>query len=438
MLSGIIFLGKEVKMFGIKKNEKTIRCHLEGLSVSETKIVIANFAQSKISSDLQICTSPCKQGDRGDKIYHYLFKNRKIPEIFRLTAKNRDDSFTFGFAKVKILSFLRLRGASGAQGISATASCREAHKRRFIFNSWILRFANASLRMTIPALAFLLTLITTAESRAEIKTFKCGDNCTATLDDDGVFTISGSGLMYNYDNSHYINGQISSEYYSQPWAKYINDINDVRFAEGSSITNIGKLAFYKAENLKSITLPDSVKDIGLRAFYGHNALSVIIPDSVENIEEAALQSFSMVSIVLPDSIETLGHNSIAAPIYDEILPNFVCRGNEQTCANLMNKLRNFNFWNPTLGRMDKMDLTDRVNYAKDEQCNDKNHYYTGSECLKRPKNSDDILCTGGYVKLKNNCIDPLKTFAKKRWTPAEAAEWLHDGNDNFVIITFKK
>ncbi len=423
MLSGIIFLGKEVKMFGIKKNEKTIRCHLEGLSVSETKIVIANFAQSKISSDLQICTSPCKQGDRGDKIYHYLFKNRKIPGIFRLTTKNRDDSFSF-LASPKNSFYRHLERSEG--------SIKNNIK------DWILRFANASLRMTIPALALILTLITTAESRAEIKTFKCGDNCTATLDDDGVFTISGSGLMYNYDNSHYINGQISSEYYSQPWAKYINDINDVRFAEGSSITNIGKLAFYKAENLKSITLPDSVKDIGLRAFYGHNALSVIIPDSVENIEEAALQSLSMVSIVLPDSIETLGHNSIAAPIYDEILPNFVCRGNEQTCANLMNKLRNFNFWNPTLGRMDKMDLTDRVNYAKDEQCNDKNHYYTGSECLKRPKNSDDILCTGGYVKLKNNCIDPLKTFAKKRWTPAEAAEWLHDGNDNFVIITFKK
>ena len=32
----------------------------------------------------------------------------------------------------KALSFLRLRGASGAQGISAPASCREAHKRRFL------------------------------------------------------------------------------------------------------------------------------------------------------------------------------------------------------------------------------------------------------------------------------------------------------------------
>ena len=64
--------------------------------------------------------------------------------------KNRDDSsFCFGFAKVKALSFLRLRGASGAQGISAPASCRKAHKRRFILNQWILRFVCTQLRMTL-------------------------------------------------------------------------------------------------------------------------------------------------------------------------------------------------------------------------------------------------------------------------------------------------
>ena len=37
------------------------------------------------------------------------------------------------------MSFLRLRGASGAQGNSTPASCRKAHKRRFIFNSRKLR-----------------------------------------------------------------------------------------------------------------------------------------------------------------------------------------------------------------------------------------------------------------------------------------------------------
>ena len=38
------------------------------------------------------------------------------------------------------------------------ASCREAHKRRFLFNSWILHFAFAPLRMTISSLALIFTL----------------------------------------------------------------------------------------------------------------------------------------------------------------------------------------------------------------------------------------------------------------------------------------
>ena len=51
-----------------------------------------------------------------------------------LTAVGTLTSLLCNSAKVKALSFLRLRGASGAQGISAPASCREAHKRRFLFN----------------------------------------------------------------------------------------------------------------------------------------------------------------------------------------------------------------------------------------------------------------------------------------------------------------
>ena len=43
----------------------------------------------------------------------------------------------------------------------------------------------------------------------------------------------------------------------------------------------------------------------------------------------------------------------------------------------------------------------------------------------------------GKVEWDNACLDEYP-FAKKRWTPAEANEWLHDGNDNFVVITFKK
>ena len=43
----------------------------------------------------------------------------------------------------------------------------------------------------------------------------------------------------------------------------------------------------------------------------------------------------------------------------------------------------------------------------------------------------------GKIEWDKACVDEYP-FAKKRWTPAEANEWLHDGNDNFVVLTFKK
>ena len=64
------------------------------------------------------------------------------------------------------------------------------------------------------------------------------------------------------------------------------------------------------------------------------------------------------------------------------------------------------------------------------------YYHTGTECAELPE-SGNITCASGYADYNGNCYAQLP-FSKKRWTPAEANEWLHDGNDNFVVITFKK
>ena len=81
-----------------------------------------------------------------------LLIGRSLEKIFKKIF--RDDRFCFGFAKVKILSFLSRCGASANQGISTPASCREAHKRRFIFNPWILYFAFTPLRMTLKGMSY--------------------------------------------------------------------------------------------------------------------------------------------------------------------------------------------------------------------------------------------------------------------------------------------
>ena len=88
-----------------------------------------------------------------------------------------------------------------------------------------------------------------------------------------------------------------------------------------------------------------------------------------------------------------------------------------------------------INREDTADLN--IVGADEIHCNSEKYYYTGNSCEHRPEDPADIICSGGYAKINDNCVDPLKTFAKKHYTPAEANQWLKE-DDNFVVITFKK
>ena len=56
---------------------------------------------------------------------------------------------------------------------------------------------------------------------------------------------------------------------------------------GNSVTSIGDLAFYDSVSLTSMTIPDSVRSIGNRAFEYCGLMSVIIGDSVTSIGSSA-------------------------------------------------------------------------------------------------------------------------------------------------------
>ena len=82
-------------------------------------------------------------------------------------------------------------------------------------------------------------------------------------------------------------------------------------------------------------------------------------------------------------------------------------------------------------------FADRVVLPTKEQCNGSGTYgWNGDACVKKDSEGK-VTCASGFVEWDNKCLDEYP-FAKKRWTPAEASKWLHDGNDNFVVITFKK
>ena len=104
-------------------------------------------------------------------------------------------------------------------------------------------------------LFFILTLILSFNALAETKTYQCGGNCTATLDDSGVLRVSGTGEMYDY----YINTR-----YETPWYNDKNKIKSVVIEEG--ITSVGSYAFFGCGKITKIELAKSVDDVKFGAF----------------------------------------------------------------------------------------------------------------------------------------------------------------------------
>lgn len=104
------------------------------------------------------------------------------------------------------------------------------------------------------------------------------------------------------------------------------------FAENSNLERIEPLAFHKCRHLSSITLPDTLAEIGDRAFYDCKRLNAFhlpsglkkigtqafyfcpltdqpFPESLEFIAEAAFFHCAFTSVVLPRSVTYIGDHA---------------------------------------------------------------------------------------------------------------------------------
>ena len=109
----------------------------------------------------------------------------------------------------------------------------------------------------------------------------CGDNLTWSLSDDGTLTISGTGKMKDFDDSH------GSSVNFSPW----DETTVKKIVIESGVTSIGNNAFSCIEKyaskdngyflstaLTSVTIPNSVTSIGEYAFAGCTKLTSVSGD----------------------------------------------------------------------------------------------------------------------------------------------------------------
>lgn len=153
--------------------------------------------------------------------------------------------------------------------------------------------------------------------------------------ENGTLTIFGSGPMANYTNAN-----------AMPWIEHKTAIKNIVIEPG--ITHIGSYAFYTT-SVANITIPDTVKSIGNRAFFSCTSLSTItIPDSVTSIDTYALCGCSLLTkIVLPNNITHIPAGflsgctkltSITFPANLESIGNGACNATAITRLTLPSKL----------------------------------------------------------------------------------------------------
>ena len=121
----------------------------------------------------------------------------------------------------------------------------------------------------------------------------CGANLTWSFDESTkTLTIAGTGDMedYGYD-------------FNYPWKQISDDILKLVLPEG--LTRIGNCAFYRCDNLASVTLPQSLKTIGWSAFQGTSLTAVTIPAGVTTLGESAFLRTPLTAVTIPGSVDII-------------------------------------------------------------------------------------------------------------------------------------
>ena len=113
-------------------------------------------------------------------------------------------------------------------------------------------------------------------------------------------------------------------YQGKTLIQFVSPSNDLHYSIKEGTEKIDEYAFSSKFNYNSVTIPDSVTEIGAGAFYLSSLRSVEIPSSVRILGERAFADTALVSISLPDSLESLPDRLFEGCNFEELtLPDSV-------------------------------------------------------------------------------------------------------------------
>ena len=123
------------------------------------------------------------------------------------------------------------------------------------------------------------------------------------VDPENKNYCSVDGVLYNKDKTEILYFPIA------------NGLIHYEVLDG--VKRIGAKAFQSSSSPDEIVLPESVEEIGYRAFYGCSA-DVNIPEGVKAIAEEAFFASNITKAIVPESITEIGYRTFASASIDEI------------------------------------------------------------------------------------------------------------------------
>ena len=115
------------------------------------------------------------------------------------------------------------------------------------------------------------------------------------LTDNGTLTISGSGVIPNYEGE-----------FLAPWHELREHVTSIVLTEG--VRSIGRRAFDEMNRVTTVSLPDSLMLIDVQAFSNCSALTQVdIPANVRQISDWAFSNCNaLTTVTLPASLRSIG------------------------------------------------------------------------------------------------------------------------------------